>query len=102
MELVQQGKDGQPKGCKSNGTCGTDSCNKLTVFDWLANMSLPNGEKPFDWVEVRFKNGRKEYYKNTENLTLAIGDVVATQEQSGHDIGYGNTYRGIGKSTNET
>ncbi len=81
------GKDGQPKGCKSNGTCGTDSCNKLTVFDWLANMSLPNGEKPFDWVEVRFKNGRKEYYKNTENLTLAIGDVVATQAQSGHDIG---------------
>ena len=34
-------KDGQPKGCKSNGTCGTDSCNKLTVFDWLSNMSLP-------------------------------------------------------------
>lgn len=78
---------GQPKGCKNNGTCGTDSCNKLTVFDWLANMSLPNGEKPFDWVEVRFKNGRKEYYKNLENLTLSIGDVVATQAPSGHDIG---------------
>ncbi|MGZ0015413.1 PSP1 domain-containing protein [Yeosuana sp. AK3] len=78
---------GQPKGCKNNGTCGTDSCNKLTVFDWLANMSLPNGEKPFDWVEVRFKNGRKHYYKNTENLTLSIGDVVATQAASGHDIG---------------
>jgi len=81
------GKDGQPKGCKNNGTCGTDSCNKLTVFDWLANMSLPNGEKPFDWVEVRFKNGRKEYYHNTDNLTLSIGDVVATQASSGHDIG---------------
>ncbi|WP_336127638.1 PSP1 domain-containing protein [Mesoflavibacter sp. CH_XMU1422-2] len=81
------GKDGQPKGCKNNGTCGTDSCNKLTVFDWLANMSLPNGEEPFDWVEVRFKNGRKHYYKNTEKLTLSIGDIVATQAQSGHDIG---------------
>ncbi|QDO93099.1 hypothetical protein FNB79_03610 [Formosa sediminum] len=81
------GKDGQPKGCKSNGTCGTDSCNKLTVFDWLANMSLPNGEAPFDWVEVRFKNGRKEYYKNTENLSLSIGDIVATQAANGHDIG---------------
>ena len=80
-------KDGQPKGCKNNGTCGTDSCNKLTVFDWLSNMSLPNGEKPFDWVEVRFKNGRKHYYKNTENLTLSIGDIVATQAKSGHDIG---------------
>src|SRR5690606_9985279 len=81
------GKDGQPKGCKNNGTCGTDSCNKLTVFDWLANMSLPNGEEPFKWVEVRFKNGRKEYHHNTENLTLSIGDVVATQAASGHDIG---------------
>jgi cell fate regulator YaaT (PSP1 superfamily) len=77
----------QPKGCKNNGTCGTDSCNKLTVFDWLANMSLPNGEKPFDWVEVRFKNGRKHYYKNIENLTLSIGDIVATQAQAGHDVG---------------
>ena len=81
------GKDGQPKGCKNNGTCGTDSCNKLTVFDWLSNMSLPNGEKPFNWVEVRFKNGRKNYYQNTENLTLSIGDIVATQAQSGHDVG---------------
>ena len=81
------GKDGQPKGCKNNGTCGTDSCNKLTVFDWLANMSLPNGQDPFTGVEVRFKNGRKLYYKNTENLTLSIGDIVATQAKSGHDIG---------------
>ena len=81
------GKDGQPKGCKNNGTCGTDSCNKLTVFDWLSNMTLPTGATPFNWVEVRFKNGRKIYYKNTENLTLSIGDVVATQAASGHDIG---------------
>ena len=80
-------KNGLPKGCKSNGTCGTDSCNKLTVFDWLANMSLPAGEKAFDYIEVRFKNGRKIYYKNSENLTLVIGDIVATQAQSGHDIG---------------
>ena len=80
-------KDGQPKGCKNNGTCGTDSCNKLTVFDWLANMSLPQGEAPFIGVEVRFKNGRKQYYKNSESLTLSIGDIVATQAQSGHDVG---------------
>ena len=81
------GKDGQPRGCKNNGTCGTDSCNKLTVFDWLANMALPQGQEAFLGVEVRFKNGRKQYYKNTENLTLSIGDVVATQAESGHDIG---------------
>ena len=45
-------KSGLPKGCKNNGTCGLDSCNKLTVFDWLANMSLPAGEQPFDYVAV--------------------------------------------------
>ncbi len=78
---------GAPKGCKNNGTCGTDSCNKLTVFDWLANMSLPNGETPFDCVEVRFKNGRKDFYRNTEKLTLSIGDIVATEASPGHDIG---------------
>ncbi len=81
------GNDGLPKGCKNNGTCGTDSCNKLTVFNWLSNMSLPSGETPFNCVEVRFKNGRKHYYKNTENLSLSIGDIVATQANSGHDIG---------------
>ncbi|PIB38002.1 stage 0 sporulation family protein [Maribacter sp. 4G9] len=81
------GKDGQPKGCKNNGTCGTDGCNKLTVFDWLSNMSLPNGERPFEYVEVRFKNSRKEFFNNTESLSLSIGDIVATQAQSGHDIG---------------
>ncbi|HIB36185.1 regulatory iron-sulfur-containing complex subunit RicT [Mesonia sp.] len=81
------GKDGQPKGCKNNGTCGTDSCNKLSVFDWLSNMSLPGGVEPFNYVEIRFKNGRKHFFKNTENLTLAIGDVVATEASPGHDVG---------------
>jgi cell fate regulator YaaT (PSP1 superfamily) len=78
---------GAPKGCKNNGTCGTDSCNKLTVFDWLSNMNLPNGEAPFDCIEVRFKNGRKEFYRNTEKLTLSIGDIVATEASPGHDVG---------------
>jgi cell fate regulator YaaT (PSP1 superfamily) len=78
---------GAPKGCQNKGTCGTDSCNKLTVFDWLSNMSLPNGEAPFDCVEVRFKNGRKEFYRNSEKLTLSIGDIVATEASPGHDVG---------------
>ncbi len=79
--------DGTPRGCKSNGTCGTDSCNKLTVFDWLSNMQLPGGEAACDLVEVRFKNSRKEYFRNEDKLPLKIGDIVATQAQSGHDIG---------------
>ncbi|MCH2193865.1 regulatory iron-sulfur-containing complex subunit RicT [Kordia sp.] len=81
------GKDGQPRGCKNNGTCGTDSCNKLTVFNWLSNMSLPSNQTPFDCIEVRFKNSRKHFYRNTENLTLSIGDIVATEASPGHDVG---------------
>jgi len=81
------GANGQPKGCKNNGTCGTDGCNKLTVFDWLSNMQLPANMEPFNAVEVRFKNGRKEFFQNPENLTLSIGDTVATEASPGHDIG---------------
>lgn len=79
--------NGQPKGCKNNGTCGTDGCNKLTVFDWLSNMSLPGNVEPFNGVEVRFKNGRKHFYKNPENIALSIGDIIATEASPGHDIG---------------
>ena len=78
---------GLPNGCQNNGTCGADGCNKLTVFDWLSNMALPDGEKPFDCVEVRFKNSRKSFFRNEDRLPLAIGDMVATQAESGHDIG---------------
>ena len=78
---------GAPKGCNNNGSCGTDSCNKLSVFDWLSNMTLPGGQAPFDAVEIRFKNGRKEFFRNTEKLTLSIGDIVATEASPGHDIG---------------
>lgn len=78
---------GTPGGCKNHGTCGTSGCNKLTVFDWLANMDLPDGQAPFNYVEVRFKNSRKEYFINSENLQLKIGDIVATQTETGHDIG---------------
>ncbi|WP_310991592.1 PSP1 domain-containing protein [Aequorivita marina] len=81
------GANGQPKGCKNNGTCGTDGCNKLTVFDWLSNMQLPANMEPFNAAEVRFKNGRKEFFQNSENLSLSIGDIVATEASPGHDIG---------------
>lgn len=75
-----------PKGCNNHGTCGTDSCNKLTVFDWLSNMVTP-GAAQFDAVEIRFKNSRKEFFRNANNLPLNIGDVVATEASPGHDIG---------------
>jgi cell fate regulator YaaT (PSP1 superfamily) len=76
-----------PKGCKNNGSCGVGGCGKLNVFDWLSGMSLADGVKRFEFVEVRFKGTRKEFYKNTDELELNIGDVVAVEAASGHDIG---------------
>ena len=79
--------NGLPGGCKNNGSCGTGGCNKLNVFDWLANMELPSGQAPCDIVEIRFKNSRKGFYKNVNNLQLNVGDVVAVEATGGHDIG---------------
>ncbi len=84
-------ENGVPKGCKSNGNCGSGTCgsgsNKLAVFDWLSNMTLPSGQEKFNIFEVRFKNGRKHFYKNPDNLPVTMGDIVAVESSPGHDIG---------------
>lgn len=78
---------GLPKGCRNNGICGVSGCNKLNSFDWLAHIDTPNGSTKFNGVEIRFKNGRKEFFKNDKNLSFYIGDVVVVEVESGHDIG---------------
>lgn len=84
-------ENGVPRGCKSNGNCGTGTCGsgseKLAVFDWLSNMKLPSGQERFNIFEVRFKNGRKHFYKNVDNLPLTMGDIIAVEGSPGHDIG---------------
>jgi cell fate regulator YaaT (PSP1 superfamily) len=50
-------------------------------------MSLPEGQAPCDVLEIRFKNSRKEFYRNVNKLTLNVGDIVATEASPGHDIG---------------
>lgn len=76
-----------PKGCKNNGNCSSGGCEKLFVFNWLSNIPIPTGQKPFHIIEVRFKNGRKHFFKNTEELALKMGDIVAVEGNPGHDIG---------------
>ena len=68
--------NGVPRGCKSNGTCSSGGCSKLPVFNWLADIDLPNGQSTYDIVEIRFKNSRKEFYRNINDLTLHVGDAV--------------------------
>lgn len=79
--------DAAPSGCGNNGTCGTSGCNKLNVYNWLSDMILPEGHKPFDILEVRFKGSRKEFFRNTANLEVKVGDWVAVEGNPGHDIG---------------
>ncbi|MDG4949401.1 hypothetical protein NLM59_00560 [Weeksellaceae bacterium KMM 9724] len=80
-------ENGLPKGCRNNGACASGSCEKLPVFDWLANMSQPVDILKFPYVEVKFKNDRKEFYYNIDNLPLVVGDVIAVEANPGHDIG---------------
>jgi hypothetical protein len=65
-------KDGKVSGCNNNGACNTGGCNKMNVFDWLSNMDMPVKDR-FAVVEVRFKNGRKDFYRNTDGLASNNG-----------------------------
>lgn len=81
------GSSGSPRGCKNNGSCGTDSCTKLTVFDWLENMHLAEGEEAFPFVEVQFKNSRKAFYRFPEEIHTQAGTLVITKAEKGYDLG---------------
>lgn len=59
--------------------------DKLHTFDWLAD--LPESDAECNLVEVQFKNTRKGYYQNSNNLELSKGDIVAVEASPGHDIG---------------
>jgi len=78
---------GAPAGCKNNGYCGNDGCNKLTAFNWLSNMAQAQNSEANKIVELRFKNGRKAFFKNENGLQLYEGDIVVVEAQKGHDVG---------------
>jgi len=71
------------RGCASVDTCRNSY--KLSVFDWLYSVEAPTSRCVF--VEVRFKNDRKAYYNNVNNLPLSVGSVVAVESNPGYDIG---------------
>ena len=74
-------------GCNSNGGCSTGGCNKMNVFDWLSNMEMPLENKE-NIVEVRFKNGYKDFFRNLDNLDLVTGDAVIVDVPNGHHMGH--------------
>lgn len=64
--------------------CGRQD-KQLNAYDWLADV--PGNEESTDLVEVQFKNTRKGYYHNVNNIDLKKGDIVAVEASPGHDIG---------------
>ena len=61
-----------------------DGCFKLHETAWLEEYPE---NLPTDIVEVRFKNTRRAFYQNVNNLPLKRGDIVAVEASPGHDIG---------------
>ena len=71
------------RGCPANDRFG--SCAKLNVFDWL--FDVKNTANTDEIVEIRFKNTRKDYFRNVNGLVLKPGEMVAVEASPGHDIG---------------
>ena len=61
-----------------------EGCYKLHETAWLEQYPP---HTPTDIFEVRFKNTRRSYYQNVNNLPLERGDIVAVEASPGHDIG---------------
>lgn len=80
--------NGKPSGCQSNGGCSSGGCNRLNVFNWLADIPLSDIGKPFPIVELSFNNGsRKDFFKNELNTYFEKGMMLAVEGANGFDIG---------------
>jgi cell fate regulator YaaT (PSP1 superfamily) len=78
-----------PNGCKSNGSCGTGGCQTMEVHDWLSNLDMPANYTPFQVTEIKFKGSRKEFFLNSDNIYLEIGELVAVEGPTGgYDVGH--------------
>ncbi len=79
---------GKPGGCKSNGSCGTNSCNRMNAYDWLVNLPLSDTETACRIVEISFNNGsRKDFYRNNTLQLFEKGDLVTVEGMNGFDVG---------------
>lgn len=77
-----------PGGCKSHGSCASGSCNRMNVYDWLANLPFSDPESSCKIIEVSFNNGsRKDYFRNSTNIFFEKGDMVAVEGINGFDVG---------------
>lgn len=84
-------KDGAPGGCQSHGNCASGGCNRMNVYDWLANLPFSDPESGCRIIEVSFNNGsRKDFFRNTTLHHYEKGDMIAVEGISGFDVGMVN------------
>lgn len=82
------GGGSKPGGCQSNGSCGTNSCNRMNAYDWLVNLPISDAESACRVIEVSFNNGsRKEFYRNSTLQYFEKGEMIAVEGVSGFDVG---------------
>ena len=62
-------------------------CCKLSSYNWLEGYDNPDSSQEISIVEVRFKNGRKDFYSYPPEMSLEEGELVAVEASPGHDIG---------------
>ncbi|MFN2457062.1 MAG: stage 0 sporulation family protein [Chitinophagaceae bacterium] len=77
-----------PGGCKSNGSCGTNSCNRMNAYDWLVNLPINDIDSVCKIIEVSFNQGsRKDFFRNNMLQPFEKGDLIAVEGVSGFDVG---------------
>lgn len=59
-------------------------CCKLSSYNWMEGISQ---KRYSDLFEVRFKNTRKIFFRNTSGQIIKKGDLVVVEAQNGHDLG---------------
>ncbi len=67
-------------------SCNYCNCDKLHATDWLQDIPPAEG-RDYHIAEIRFKNTRKDFFENVNQLKLQPGDIVAVEANPGHDIG---------------
>lgn len=99
MEEIKENSIQQNNIAHSRGCCAVSGskpedlfvnqqrCCKLSAYDWLTDYKDPLITSGFNFVEVRFKNGRKDFFTFPPEMTLIKGEVVAVEASPGHDIG---------------
>ena len=85
LDIPEEEPDKAPMAEGSISASDPSTRHKLHCFNWLED--IPGGYADSDMVEVQFKNTRKGFYRNSTNIPLEIGDLVAVEATPGHDIG---------------